>query len=149
MTNSLLKNNQHSLGCGLFPSTPRSFPFQRVIRTLLRGLHILTTGVLLGGHIFTQSPETLMPWLLGSVLTGLLLFATDLYASCAILLEARGVAVFVKIGLLMLVPMFWDQRIPLLIAALMIGAVSSHLPRTYRHRLLFFKDKVVVDQRRG
>ncbi len=133
----------------LFPSEPRSFPFRRGIRTLLRALHILTTGVLLGGHIFVQSQEALMPWLWGSILTGLILLATDLYASCAILLEARGVAVVVKIGLMMLVPVMWEQRIFLLVSALMIGAVSSHLPRTYRHRLLFLKDKIVVDQRRG
>jgi len=133
----------------LFPSEPRSFPFRRGIKTLLRALHILTTGVLLGGHIFVQPQEALMPWLWGSILTGLILLATDLYASCAILLEARGVAVVVKIGLMMLIPVMWEQRVFLLVSALIIGAVSSHLPRTYRHRLLFLKDKIVVDQRRG
>jgi len=133
----------------LFPTEPRSFPLQRIVRTLLRALHILATGVLLGGHVFLQPQEALMPWLWGSIGSGLVLFATDIYASCAILLEARGVAVFTKIGLMMLVPVMWDQRVPLLVAALVIGAVSSHLPRTYRHRLLFLKDKIVVDQRRG
>jgi len=90
-----------------------------------------------------------MPWLWGSVISGFLLFATDLYASCTIVFEARGIAVFVKLALLMLVPVMWDFRIPLLITILILGAVSSHLPRTYRHRLLFFKDRLVVDERRG
>lgn len=133
----------------LFPAEPRSFPYRRGIRTLLRALHILTTGVLLGGHIFQQPPELLVPWLWSSIATGLALFATDLYASFSVLLEARGIAVFIKIGLMMLVPVMWDHRVALLTAALIIGAVSSHLPRTYRHRLLFFRDRVVVDQRRG
>lgn len=138
-----------NLSAVLFPPEPRSFPYRRSIRTLLRALHILTTGVLLGGHVFDQPQELLTPWLWGSIFTGLALLATDLYASCAILLEARGVAVFVKIGLMMLIHVMWDQRVALLSAALIIGAVSSHLPRTYRHRLLFLKDRVVVDQRRG
>ena len=133
----------------LFPAEPRSFPFRRGIRPLLRALHIMTTGVLLGGHIFEQSAELLLPWLWGSIGTGLALFATDLYASAAVILEVRGMAVFVKIGLLMLIPVMWDHRVALLTAALIIGAISSHLPRTYRHLLLFFRDKVVVDQRRG
>ena len=133
----------------LFPSTPRSFPFRRGIRTLLRALHILTTGVLLGGHVFGQPPEILMPWLWGSIVSGLLLFATDIYASCAILFEARGIAVFTKLFLMLLIPFMWESRVPLLVVILVIGAVSSHLPRTYRHRVLFFKDKIVVDQRRG
>ena len=133
----------------LFPSTPRSFPFRRGIRTLLRALHILTTGVLLGGHIFDQPSEILMPWLWGSIVSGLLLFATDIYASCAILFEARGMAVFTKLFLMLLIPFMWESRVTLLVAILVIGAVSSHLPRTYRHRVLFFKDKIVVDQRHG
>lgn len=116
---------------------------------MLRALHILTTGVLLGGHIFIQPPEILIPWLWGSIISGLLLFATDLYASCAVVFEVRGIVVFVKLLLLLLVPILWDARVPLLITILIIGAVSSHMPRTYRHRLLFVKNKLVVDERRG
>lgn len=138
-----------SLSAILFPAEPRSFPFRRGLRTMLRALHILATGVLLGGHVFEQPQELLTHWLWGSIVTGIALFATDLHASCAILLEARGVAVFVKIALMILIHFMWDQRVALLSAVLVIGAVSSHLPRTYRHRLLFLKDKVVVDQRRG
>ena len=133
----------------LFPAQPRTFPYRRTIRICLRTLHILTTGVLLGGHMFDQPPEVLLAWLWGSIVSGLLLFATDLHASCAVLIELRGMAVFVKILLLLLVPFMWEFRVPLLIASLIIGAVSSHIPRTYRHRLLFLKDKIVVDERRG
>ena len=99
--------------------------------------------------MFDQPPEILLAWLWGSIVSGLLLFATDLHASCAVLIELRGMAVFVKILLLLLVPFMWESRVPLLIASLIIGAVSSHIPRTYRHRLLFLKDKIVVDERRG
>lgn len=133
----------------LFPTEPRNFPFRRGIRTALRTLHILATSVLLGGHVFNQPPDMLATWLWGSIVSGLLLFATDLHASCAVIFELRGIAVFVKLLLLLLVPFMWDWRVPLLITALIIGAVSSHIPRNYRHRLIFFKDKIVVDERRG
>lgn len=133
----------------LFPSTPRSIPYGRGIRTLLRASHILTTGILLGGHVFDQPQQILMPWLWGSIVSGLLLFATDIYASCAIIFEARGMAIFTKLLLMLLIPFMWESRVSLLVAILLIGAVSSHLPRTYRHRVLFFEDRIVVDQRRG
>ena len=132
-----------------FPSDPRSFPFRRGIRTILRALHILATGILLGGHVFNQPSEILMVWLWASIISGFLLFATDLYASCAVVFEVRGIVVFFKLFLLLLVPVMWDFRVSLLITILIIGAISSHLPRPYRHRLLFFKDSLVVDERRG
>ena len=137
------------LSPALFPPEPRTFPFRRGARTLLRALHILATGVLLGGHIFDQPPAVLMPWLWGSIVSGLLLFATDMYASCAVVFEARGTAVFIKLLILLMIPLMWEYRVSLLIAASLIGAVSSHLPRSYRHRLLFYRDSLVVDERRG
>lgn len=133
----------------LFPTQPRTFPFRRGLRTILRASHVLTTGVLLGGHVFDQPSEVLIMWLGASLISGLLLFATDLHASCAIAFEVRGFAVLIKILLLLLVPILWEFRVPLLVAILFIGVVSSHLPGTYRHRLLFFRDNLVVDERRG
>jgi hypothetical protein len=132
-----------------FPAKPRHFPCRRGLRTLLRALHILTTGVLLGGHVFNQSPDSLQVRLLGSIVTGMLLLATDLYASCALIFEVRGVVVLVNLFLLLLVPFMWDYRVSLLVAILVIGAVSSHMPGNYRHRLLFFNNRLTVDERRG
>lgn len=120
----------------LFPPAPRDFPFRRAVRIGLRALHILTAGTLLGGHIFAQPPDVLLPWLAGAVLTGILLLATDLHASCAFLLEARGVAVLVKLAVLGLVAVFPDAAVALLVAVVLIGAVSSHLPKRYRHRVV-------------
>ena len=86
---------------------------------------------------------------MGTVLSGFALMATDLHASLAVLCEVRGIGVLVKLVLLALVPVFWDARVSLLIAALMIGAIGSHLPARYRHKVLFFPDRIVPDKRRG
>jgi hypothetical protein len=123
----------------LFPSTPRDFPYRRTLRVGLRALHILTAGTLVGGHIFAQPTEVLLPWLLGAILSGSLLLLTDLHASCAFLLEARGVAVIAKLIVLGLVAVFPDKAVVLLVSVLLIGAVSSHLPKRHRHRALLFK----------
>jgi hypothetical protein len=133
----------------LFPREPRSFPFRRAARSILRAGHILASGTLLGGYIFAQPRADLEPWLMGTVISGLILMATDLHASLAVLLEMRGVGVLVKLVLLALVPVFWEARVSLLIAALMIGAIGSHLPARYRHKVLLFQDRIVSDKRRG
>lgn len=133
----------------LFPSVPRDFPYRRGVRTALRTAHILTAGTLLAGYIFDQPTAELEPWLLGTVLSGVLLMATDLHASLAVLCELRGLAVLMKLVLLALVPVLWDARVPLLIAALIIGAVGSHMPSEYRHKVLLFRDRIVPDRRSG
>ncbi len=133
----------------LFPKEPRDFSYRRGVRIALRAAHIFTAGTLLGGYIFDQPVAVLEPWLFGTVISGFLLLATDLHASLAVLLELRGLGVLVKLVLLALVPVFWDAHISLLIAALMIGAVTSHMPGKYRHKVILFRDHIVPDQRRG
>ncbi len=133
----------------LFPKVPRDFSYRRGVRIALRAAHIFTAGTLLGGYIFDQPVAVLEPWLFGTVISGFLLLATDLHASLAVLLELRGLGVLVKLVLLALVPVFWDAHISLLIAALMIGAVTSHMPGKYRHKVILFRDHIVPDQRRG
>src|SRR3990167_1073355 len=112
----------------LFPDTPRDFPFRRTVRTALRTLHMFATGVLVGGHIFGQPKEQLFGWLVGSVASGLVLLATDLHATFAFLFQVRGLLVLLKVALTAMVLVFWEARVPLLIAALTLGAAGSHMP---------------------
>jgi hypothetical protein len=133
----------------LFPAVPRSFPWRRAVRSVLRAAHILTGGVLVGGVLFDQPPEVLSPWVHGTLVSGFLLLATDLYASLAILCEVRGASVVAKLGLTALVPVFWSARLELLIAALLLGAVSSHMPGRYRHHVLILRGHIAPDTRRG
>ncbi len=131
----------------LFPKIPRSFPFRRTVCIGLRTVHILASGVLLGGYIFAQPSAVLEPWLLATVISGILLLVTDLHASVAVLVEVRGIAVVCKAVLLALVPVFWDARIVLMVASLVIGAIVSHMPKRYRHRILLFRGKLAADER--
>lgn len=133
----------------LFPAVPRSFPLRRSVRTLLRATHIFAGGVLVGGVVFDQGAAALAPWTHATVLSGLLLFATDLHASLAVLCEVRGASVVLKLILTALVPVLWGARLELLTAALLLGAISSHLPGRYRHHVLFLRGRIAPDTRRG
>ena len=133
----------------LFPEQPREFPHRMAMRLSLRALHIMTTGVFLGGHIFHQPISVLEPWLWVAILSGLAILLTDIYSSFAVLFEIRGLVVLLKIVLISLIPFFWDQRIFILVLMLFIGAISSHMPKRYRHKLLFFESFIIPDQRSG
>lgn len=133
----------------LFPRVPRDFTFRRGVRIGLRSLHIFTAGTLLAGYIFDQPAAVLEPWLFATVISGFLLLATDMHASLAVLCELRGLAVFAKLVLMALVPLFWNARVSLLLIAFAIGVVASHMPGQYRHKVLFLRGRIVPDERRG
>lgn len=133
----------------LFPPVPRDFPQRRNIRTLLRALHILSAGTLLGGHIFAISTPQLLPWLYATIITGLLILITDLHATACVLFEVRGVAVIIKLLLMLAIAVWFEARIPLLCIILLIGVYGSHMPKWQRHKMLFFKARFTPDQRNG
>jgi len=132
----------------LFPGVLRSFPYRRAIRTTLRTLHILSASILLGGHVFNQPEDALNVWLFATISSGVLLLLTDLYASLAILFELRGMVAVLKIGLLLMVPFFWPQRVAILVLILVIGAVSSHMTGRLRHRRIVFSSCSCIDYKK-
>ncbi len=139
--------NRSRLQTILFPDKPRDLPFRITIRIFFRSLHILAIGVLLGGHVFNQPISILEPWLWAAVITGSIILLTDLHSSFAVLFELRGIAILLKITMLLLIPVFWEQRVAILVVILFIGAISSHLPKRYRHRIFILKKDIHSNHR--
>lgn len=133
----------------LFPPEPRSFPARRTVRAALRAAHTLAGGLLLGAHLFQAAPEAALFWLQATLASGLAFLAIDLHASCAILLELRGLLVMVKLGLTGLVAVFPQHAVPLLATVLVAGSVGSHLPGRFRHFVWWPGARVKVDSRTG
>lgn len=133
----------------LLPEEPRDFPGRRMTRSILRTVHILGGGVLIGAYLFQQPQDVIQPWYITATLSGLLLFLTDLHASFAVLFEWRGLSIFSKIGLLLLLPLMPGFEIAILVLILTIGSLSSHLSRKFRHRLWLPLPDISQDQRHG
>lgn len=133
----------------LFPENPRDFPGRRMLRSILRTVHILGGGVLIGAYLFEQTPDVIKTWFMIATWSGFLLFMTDLHASLAIFFEWRGASIIAKIGLLVLLPIFPGFEIAILIAILTIGSLSSHLSRNFRHRLWWAVPGIKADERHG
>ena len=118
----------------LCPVPPRRIPGRRALGIALRTAHLSTFGALLGGHVFGVDAARLRPFLAATVLSGVLLVVLELASTCQWLLEGRGLAVLAKLAVLAAIPAFWEQRVPLLLAVVVIGSVGSHMPAQFRHR---------------
>ena len=104
---------------------------------------------MIGAYLFHQDAATIELWYLVATVTGLLLFLTDLHASFAVLFEWRGLSIISKIGLLLLLPLLPGLEVPILVLILVIGSLSSHLSRRFRHRLWIGLPGVIQDERHG
>jgi len=98
----------------------------RWLRTGLRTAHLLAFAALYGGHVYgVDGPDG--AWT-ATLVTGAALMAVDLVREPVFLVQVRGLATLVKIGLLVAVQAWPGAALALLTPAAVIGAVSSHMP---------------------
>lgn len=116
-----------------FPDPPRTIRHERAWNVAFRTGHLIAFGLLLGGHAWGVEPASLRATLWAVVASGVGLMALELYKTAHWLLLGKGIAVLLKLGLLLLVPIFWEARLPLLMAVTVIASVGSHMPARYRH----------------
>jgi hypothetical protein len=121
----------------LAPDPPRRIPGHRVMSVSLRTLHLVTFGILVGGHVFDIDPSRLIVALAATIASGSGLVALELLSTFDWLRTVKGLAVVVKLLLLALIPAFWEQRVAILIAAVVFASVVSHMPGRFRHARLF------------
>lgn len=117
----------------LFPEPPRSYPGKRALGLGLRAAHLMTFGVLVGGHVLDAEPARLLPFLYATVASGVALMALEMAGTCEWLLMGKGLAVLLKLALLLLVPALWEHRVTLLMATVAVAAVGAHMPSRFRH----------------
>lgn len=121
------------LRTALFPDPPRTIPHARLLNVACRTIHLAAFGLLLGGHVWGVDADRLLPVLWLTIGSGLALMALETVVSVRWLLEVRGLAVLLKLGLLLLVPYSWEHRVLLLMAIVVVASVSSHMPARFRH----------------
>lgn len=112
---------------------PKPLRGGRALRTTLRTVHVMAFATLYGGHVYNLPPERLLWALAATVATGAAFLAFEIYSAPVFLVEMRGLATLVKLGLVAAVAVFWEARVALLSIAIVIGVVASHMPGRYRY----------------
>lgn len=116
-----------------FPKPKRDFYGQRWVRITLRTMHLLAMALMVGGFARGFSAQEMSWEIWGTLATGIVFILVELYSSCVWILQLKGWAVIVKILLLAGVLAAPQSAMPLLIAAIVIGGISAHMPGKYRY----------------
>jgi hypothetical protein len=133
----------------LFPDPPRKLACARAWNISARTAHIGVTGILFGGHVFQIPADQLRIWLIATILTGAALVVLEGFSHGRWLYEGRGVAVFVKLLLLCLVPLFWGWRVFILALVVVIASVGSHMPARFRYYSVIHRRVLEHPKRKG
>lgn len=112
----------------------RSFPGQRWLSVLLRGLHLVAVIVL--GAALLGAPVASDPAVLGLWTTGLAMLALDTWSKPSHLREASGIAVLAKLALVVWMAVDAASR-PVLFWLIVVGSgIFAHAPAGFRHAVL-------------
>ena len=123
----------------------RRVPHARAWNVGLRTLHLMAFGILLGGHFWGVQPDLLYPSLAITVASGAALMGLELYQNAHWLFLVKGLMVLAKLALLLLVPIFWEARVPLFLGVVALASVGAHMPARFRHYSVLQRRVVLAD----
>ena len=121
----------------LFPIPLRQFPGQRWARIAVRTWHLGSMGFLLGGAALGQPLGDQPAAMWNTLFSGAVFVALELYASCLWFLQLKGLAVIIKLAFFGAAALLEGDAMPFLLAALVVGGISSHMPGKYRYYSLW------------
>ena len=123
-----MENDRSGVSCG------SSFPGARAWNIGVRTAHIAASSVLVGGHAFDVPRAGLYPVLWLAIVTGAALVVLEAFSiRLRWLVQGRGVMVLAKLALLLLIPIAWTWRFPILLAVIVLASVGSHMPARFRY----------------
>ena len=120
-----------------FPPAKRLFPGQRWVKIALRTFHLIGMCGLGGGLFLPFPPSLLTPSMTLLVATGTAMVAVELWSNGVWLIQVRGLAIMMKIVLLMLIFVTKEWAEPLLLSIIVLSGVISHAPGDVRYYSLF------------
>ena len=106
-------------------------PILRWLSVALRGLHLVS--VITFGAAVMGAPLSLEQQSIAVLLTGTAMFALDLWNKPRMLLEWSGVALITKLGVIALMALNSELRLPLFWMVVMWSAIFAHAPASFRH----------------
>ena len=119
---------------------PRPLPAVRLCKVALRTAHLVSTSVLVGGYAFNAPAARLTPWLAVAIATGVAMIFYEAYPKMLdFVFEGWGLMLLAKLGLLCALGFAGRARLPILLAAVAVASIGSHMPRRWRHYSLLHR----------
>jgi len=117
-------------------------PAARALAIVLRTCHLLAMAGFVGGVLVAPGDPSIATWRLLTVVSGVALLVTEISHGPHWIYQGRGVATVAHIAVLGLLGVEGMERTAC-IAALVVGAIGSHMPRSLRK--WSFRHRSVVD----
>jgi hypothetical protein len=114
----------------------------RVWNIAARTLHIAAMGVLLGGHAYDVPWQRLVVPLWITIGTGVALAGLETGGRLLWFHQGRGLATMAKLVLIVLVPLFWQYRLPILLGVVAVASVGSHMSARFRYYSVLYGEIV-------
>jgi hypothetical protein len=130
---SLFQPERLKMAFTFFPSPQRNFTGQRWVRISLRTVHLIAMAFLVGGTAQGYPPLEQPAALWATLISGLLFIALEIFNTGVWLFQLKGLAVIVKVLLLGAAIAAPGSALGLMVIAIIIGGISSHMPGKYRY----------------
>ncbi len=96
----------------------------------------------MGGHAFDVNPLRLEVSLWLTIGTGVVLAAIEAGPRLLCFHQGRALMTMTKVALICAVPLAWDFRLPILLTAIVVASVGSHMPARYRYFSVVYRQVI-------
>jgi hypothetical protein len=120
---------------------PRTFPGRRWLMTGLRSAHLVGVGGIGGAYLYEGPREIWLPFLVLTLVSGILMTALELWSSRYWLVEIRGLAIAIKVLLLGLVGMLDQFEAAAFIFVIVLSGVTAHAPAAVRYYSVWHRQR--------
>ena len=125
-----------------FPEESRSLWGKRWLNVIFRTAHLCGIAVYTGGVFFNITTELVMPSYLISAVSGLAIMVMDLYTNGKWVFQNRGLFIFIKIGLLGVIPHFGEFMKWGVLGIIVLSSYISHATADVRYYSVFHKRRI-------
>ncbi len=116
----------------VFPPQNRFFTGKRWTNICVRTVHLIGVAGIGGGFLYGAPREAWEPYLVLTVLSGLLLVGLELFTNGIWLIQIRGLATLLKLGLISML-FFTGPQAFIIVPVIIISGVISHAPANVRY----------------
>jgi hypothetical protein len=118
----------------IFPQEKRKLPLDKLIKNILRLIHVMSFSVFFGGLYFGIKEATAYAPI--ASISGLLMMFREIYKNGIWICQIRGILTFFKLGLLSISFFYTGYFFQVITLVAVIGVLCSHLPKTIRKKIL-------------
>lgn len=126
----------------MFPENSRGFPGMRWVNISLRTLHLIGIAGIGGAYFYTVDGNAWMPYLWLTLFSGFSLMGISVYSNGIWLIQLRGLAILIKLLLLLMVTAIPQASLPLIILVIILSGVVAHAPGNLRYYSLWHRKRI-------